>query len=147
MPRRASWETVQFFYESGILRRDDAASALGIHVGIWWHNSERLVVFLQPVAEIKAARQLVDSDLSHDACWETARQEFHCRGTVEYFDLPRGRIVWDTVRASGLLYHGNATPQEVFDVLVRLYGLPNWEARLDEHYLTGDALEEFFRLE
>ncbi len=147
MPRRASWAKALFFYESGKLRRGDTDKAFGFHVGIWWHDTERLVAFLQPITEIKAAGHLIDSDLSHDVCWETARQEFHRHVTGEYFDLPRGRIVWDTLHAAELFYHGNATPREVFEELARLYGLPRWEARLDEHYLTGDALEEFYRLE
>lgn len=147
MPPRTAWARVIFCYECGKFIRSDTTAAFGFHVGIWWHNTERLVAFLQSITEIKATGHLVDTDLSHDSVWETARQEFHGHETVEYFDLPRGRIVWDTVHAAGLFYHGNATPRDVFEELARLYGLPRWEARLDEHYLTGDALEEFYRLE
>ncbi|MBS0205534.1 MAG: helix-turn-helix domain-containing protein [Planctomycetes bacterium] len=103
--------------------------------------------FLQSIAEIKTVGHLIDSDLSHDVSWDTARQELRCQAEAEYFDIPRGRIVWDTVHRAGILYHGNETPVEAFEELARLFRLPRWEARLDEHYLTGEALEEFYRLD
>ena len=147
MPRRQSWATVLFLYDEQKLKRITGTTTLGFHVGIWWHDGERLVAFLQSISEIKAVGHLIDSDLSHDAVWETARQELTGNENAEYFDIPRGRIVWDTVHCAGILYHGNATPTEVFEELARLFRLPRWEARLDEHYLTGEALEEFYRLE
>ncbi len=146
MPRTTTWTTVLFHQEREILRRTDPAKALSFHVGIWWHDNERLVAFRQSVAEIKTTGHLVDSDLSHDSVWETARQELHCSAALEYFQIPRGRILWDAFHRAGILYHGNSTPQMVFEELARFYGLPRWEARLDEHYLTGEALEEFYRL-
>ena len=147
MPRRCSWAKVLFLFGEQKLKRITRTQALGFHVGIWWHDDERLVAFLQSISEIKAVGHLIDSDLSHDSVWETARHELTGHENAEYFDIPRGRIVWDTVHCSGILYHGNATPNEVFEELARLFRLPRWEARLDEHYLTGEALEEFYRLE
>jgi hypothetical protein len=51
----------------------------------------------------------------------------------------------DTSRQVGILYHGNATSAVVLKQLARLYGLRRWEAQIDSHYLTGEALEEFYR--
>ena len=147
MPRRSSRVKVLFLYDEQKLKRITRTQAPGFHVGIWWHDDERLVAFLQSISEIKAVGHLIDSDLAHDAVWEIARHELTGHENAEYFDIPRGRIVWDTVHCSGILYHGNATPTEVFEELARLFRLPRWEARLDEHYLTGEALEEFYRLE
>ena len=147
MKRKATWTQVSFLYKCGELRRCDTTKVIGFHVGIWWHSHQRLVAFLQSIAEIEAKTHLVDSDLSHDSAWEIARRELHCPTTAEYFEIPRGRILWDTVRRAGILYHGNSTPEVVFQELARLYGLPRWEARLDEHYLMGEALEQFYRLE
>lgn len=147
MPRRSSRVKVLFLYDEQKLKRITRTQAPGFHVGIWWHDDERLVAFLQSISEIKAVGHLIDSDLSHDAVWETARHELTDHEDAEYFEILRGRIVWDTVHCSGILYHGNATPTEVFEELATLFRLPRWEARLDEHYLTGEALEEFYRLE
>ena len=147
MPRTTARATVLFHQERGILNWVDHAKTYGFHVGIWWHDDQRLVAFRQKVTEIETTGHLVDSDLTHDSAWETARRELHCPATVEYFQIPRGRLLWDTVHQAGILYHGNSTPEVVFKELARLYGLPRWEARLGEHYLTGEALEEFYRLE
>ena len=147
MPRRSSWAKVLFLYDEQKLKRITGTRALGFHVGIWWHDAERLVAFLQSIAEIKAVGHLIDSGLSHDAVWETARHELTDHEDAEYFEIPRGRIVWDTVHCSGILYHGNATPTDVLEDLARLFRLPRWETRLDEHYLTGEALETFYNLD
>ena len=147
MTRSASRSKILFLYKCGELGRSDITKVCGFHVGIWWHDDERLVAFRQPITDIMTTGHLVDSELSHDSAWETARHELHCPVTAEYFEIPRGRILWDTVHRAGILYHGNSTPEMVFKELASLYGLPRWEARLDEHYLTGDALDEFYRLE
>jgi len=66
---------VLFLYNCGELRRYDTKKAIGFHVGIWWHSKQRrLVAFLQSIAEIDATTDLVNSDLSHDSAWETARR-------------------------------------------------------------------------
>ena len=147
MSRRKSWPSTLFLYEEQRLRRIEHTRHLGFHVGIWWHDAKRLVALLQSIAEINAVGHLIDSDLSHDSAWETARHELSCHEEAEYFHIPRGRIVWDTVHRAGILYHGNATPTEAFEELAKLFRLPRWEARLDEHYLTGEALEDFYRLD
>lgn len=144
MPRTTAWASILFHHERGLLNRVKPARAYGFHVGIWWYDDQRLVAFRQAVTEIETTGHLVDSDLAHDSAWETARLELHCHVTVEYFQIPRGRILWDTVHRAGIVYHGNSTPEVVFNELARLYGLPRWEARLDEHYLTGKALDDYF---
>lgn len=147
MPRRKSWPSVLFLYDQQKFKRIERPRNLAFHVGIWWHDDERVVAFLQSITVIKFAGHLLDSDLSHDSAWETARHELSCREYAEYFDVPRGRIVWDSVHRCGILYHGNATPTDVFEELARLFRLPRWEARLDEHYLTGEALEAYYSLD
>ncbi|WLD13542.1 hypothetical protein [Planctellipticum variicoloris] len=147
MPRRRLRPSVLYHFDQQTLRRIQRTPDYGFHVGVWWQDDERVVAFLQSIAEIKATGYLIDSDLSHDSAWETARRELSCAEATEFFDVPRGRILWDTAHQAGIIYHGNSTPAEVFDDLARLYRLPRWQARLDEHYLTGEALEEFYRLD
>ncbi len=147
MSRRKTWPAVLFLYDERKLNRIEHTRDLSFHVGIWWHDTKLLVAFLQSINEIKTAGHLIDSDLSHDTAWETAGHELSSDEETEYFHIPRGRIVWDTLHQTGILYHGNATPTDLFDELARLFRLPRWEARLDEHYLTGEALEAFYNLD
>jgi hypothetical protein len=56
-------------------------------------------------------------------------------------------VLFDAGRQRGMIYHGNSPPREVLKQLADVFGFPHWEDRLDEHYLTGDALERFFSLE
>lgn len=147
MPRTIAWTTVLFHQERGLLHRVDLTKTSSFHAGIWWHNDKQLVAFRQPVSDIEATWHLIDSDLSHDSVWDIARRELHCPPTAEYFQIPRGRILWDTVHRAGIVYHGNSTPEVIVKELARFYGLPRWEARLDEHYLTGEALKDYFTFE
>jgi hypothetical protein len=147
MPPKKSWPSVLFLYENQRLRPIKNPRDICFHVGIWWHDDERLVAFLQSIAEIKPISHLIDSDLAHDSAWETARRELSCGEQTEYFDVPRGRILWDTAHQCGILYHGNSTSTDLFEELARIYRLPRWEVRLDEHYLIGEALNEFYSLD
>lgn len=131
---------------------DDGYSEVGqnnkeIHVGIWWHSGRQLVGFAQPIVAIQEPRTLIDSDLSHADAWDMARRQLSCPCDVEYFAIPRGRILWHAAREMGILYHGNATQTGVLSMLAKLFGLPRWEARLDEHYLTGNASDACFSQE
>lgn len=90
---------------------------------------------------------LLDTNLSHDEVWPVVRPLLDCPEETEYFDIPRGRILYDAWEQRGVIYHGNATPREALERLAEVFGLPDWEDRLDEHYLTGEALELFYLLE
>jgi hypothetical protein len=142
-----AWQSTLFRYEQGRLTRIEDAEEEGFQVGIWWHNVERLVICLQSIAEIQNSGNLIDSDLSHDSAWETVRPDLACPEATEYFDVPRGRVMWDAVHQSGIIYHGNSTPVEVCEELARIFRLPTWEHRQCEHYLTGEELEAFYDLE
>lgn len=148
MKRYGDWPTTVFLVEQQVFRKVGVAPPLGFYVGIWWHDTKRIVTFLQSITEFQEQiGHLLDSDLSHDSVWDMARNELSCSLESEYFDIPRGRILWHTVHAAGVVYHGNSTPAAVFKELARIYRLPRWELRLDEHYLTGEALEDFYRPE
>ena len=112
-----------------------------IHVGIWWHHGQQLIGFAQPISTFQKPTGLIDSDLSHADVWEMAHGQLSCPKDIEYFLIPRGRILWHRNREMGILYHGNATQPRVLSMLAKLFGLPRWEAHLDEHYLVGDALD------
>lgn len=140
MPRFTSLKSTLFVSRNGDWYEVDP-SKTEIHVGIWWHHGQKLIGFVQPVKAVQEPRTLIDSDLTHADAWDFARRRLSCPSDVEYFAIPRGRILWHSERETGILYHGNATQAGVLSVLAKLFGLPRWEALLDEHYLTGDAFD------
>lgn len=129
------------------LSRIECPPDLGLHVGIWWHDAQRLFAFLQSIAQIKEPGNLIDSELSHDSCWDIVRKDFSCRNETEYYEIPRGRIVWDTIHRSRIVYHGNSTSEDHLEELARIFRLPRWVPRLDDHYLTGESLEAYYCLD
>lgn len=140
MPRTKSQKSTLFVSTDGGWC-EVGNSKTEIYVGIWWHNGQQLIGFAQPVAAVQQPRALVDSDLSHADAWGTARRQLSCSSDVEYFEIPRGRFLWHTDSEMGILYHGNGTQAGVHSLLAELFGILRWEALLDEHYLTGDALD------
>ena len=140
MPRSTSLKSTLFVATDNEWYAVDQ-SKTEIYVGIWWHHEQKLIGFAQPITAIQEPRTLIDSDLTHADAWDFARRQLSCPSDVEYFAIPRGRILWHSERETGILYHGNATQAGVLSVLAKLFGLPRWEAHLDEHYLTGDALD------
>ena len=115
------------------------------HVGIWWQGREGLVAFAQALDAVEEPMPLIDSDLAHNDLWPHAAGRLGADRTSEYFEIPRGRVLWDSTRDRGIVYHGNATGRETLVQVAALFGLPNWETRKDDHYLMGESLERFYR--
>ena len=62
----------------------------------------------------------------------------------EYFEIPRGRVVYDVVGKRGVIYHGNETKDSQLTVIARASGYRDWIAVLDNHYLMGAAADALF---
>ena len=114
------------------------------HVGIWWHSSNRLVAFAEAIDSLPEFVGLVDSDLGHNELWKKAWPVLGCDKLTEYFDVPRGRVLWSPSRKRGLIYHGNATNTEMLNQIAATFGLRRWDVRHDDHYVVGENLEKFF---
>ena len=117
------------------------------HVGIWWQGDGGVVAYAQSLASVEAPMPLLDSDLAHNDMWPHAQVALGCGRASEYFDTPRGRVLWDGTTGSGIIYHGNATGRVQLSQVAAMFGLPQWRARLDDHYLVGESLEEFYGAE
>ncbi len=144
MPARSLRQLTLFLCEAGRIRPVKDHREPGLSVGVWWHDAKQLVGFLEPLRKRETSSRLIDSDLDHCTVWETARKILGRPRTTEYFDVPRGRVLWDGARGFGLVYHGNETTAELVEELARIYRLPRWKSRRDDHYLVGAELEEFF---
>ena len=146
MSQSEKWQTTLFVSDlQGHHRILDHVTE--IHVGIWWHNETQIVGFAQPAESIQEPSQLCDSNLAHADIWDVARKHLSCSDAAEYFSVPRGRILWHRVHHQGIVYHGNASQTGVIKKLARVFGLPKWKAQMDVHYLTGDALEEYYSID
>ena len=89
----------------------------------------------------------MDSDLSHADEWPPIAHYFNKTPEVDYFVIPRGRVLFDRDQGIGILYHGNATGDNRLREIAARFGLAVWQARIDEHYLMGDAIDDLFSQE
>ena len=114
------------------------------HVGIWWHNDVSIVAVLQPLDGLPSELNVVDSELGHVLEWPLVAKPLKQPVTADYFLVPRGRVLFDRHRERGLIYHGNRTDQARLRRIAKVFGLSDWDARLDDHYLMDDAVDELF---
>ena len=113
-------------------------------VGIWWHNDERIVAIAQTLQSFAAKRQIVDCNLCHVHEWPLVAKMLNQSLSADYFIVPRGRVLFDRRREMGFIYHGNSTRQSQLQRIAKLFGLSEWEAAIDDHYLMGNAADELF---
>lgn len=113
-------------------------------VGIWWHDARTLVAIGEPAAKTHPPGRLVDSNLEHVREWPRIAAEFGKNAESEYFEIPRGRVLWESECEQGIVYHGNGTTAEILNALGRIFHLQRWQHRLDEHYLMGEAVHDLF---
>ncbi|MCX7422613.1 MAG: hypothetical protein NT013_24155 [Planctomycetia bacterium] len=113
-------------------------------VGIWWHNDERIVAIAQTLQSFAAKRQIVDCNLCHVHEWPLVAKMLNQSLSADYFIVPRGRVLFDRQREMGFIYHGNSTRQSQLQRIAKLFGLSEWEAAIDDHYLMGNAADELF---
>ena len=122
----------------------EAAAAAGPHVGIWWASDATIAALVHSVAEAEAGAGFLDSPLQHRTTWSEVARAFGRRPNDDYFCVPRGRVLVRQKTRSGVVYHGNAAGAETLARLAALYGLGEWQAMTDEHYLFGAAADELF---
>ena len=113
----------------------------GPFIGIWWADGSRIVAILQSPTETTGRSSLRDSDLNHFEEWTSIAHHFQKTPDEEYFVVPRGRVLLDAKRETGIIYHGNSTQNSQIERIAAMFGYTTWEGRIDDHYLTGDAAD------
>lgn len=113
-------------------------------VGIWWHSSEQLLLILQSTKGLTENEGVIDSDLWHSEEWGIALPILKADSAQEYFEIPRGRVVYDVLAKRGVIYHGNETAGSQLKVIAQSCGYRDWTAVLDNHYLMGAAADALF---
>ena len=113
-------------------------------VGIWWDNGSRLVVRCHSPCENTFQGAWLDSELNHIDEWPSVAVEFGLRETVEYFSIPRGRVLLRPGTFNAMIYHGNGTAADRLQVIAERFRLQTWEAKTDPHYAIGAEADAFF---
>ncbi len=114
-------------------------------IGIWWDHEGQLAVFTEEPNSSKAVHGICDSDFAHDDCWLEAAKQLAISPGVEYFDVPRGRVMWHVKNSRSVILHGNGTSLDRLKSIAIAFQLSNWIAEADLHYMVGDAADDFFR--
>lgn len=114
-------------------------------VGIWWDDGTTLKALSHPAtAGVSSLEPLLDSDLEHWREWSKVCKEFGKLPSDEYFEVPRGRVLYDVGQGRGVIYHGRSTPPERLRGIAEAFRLQAWRAAVDLHYEMGDAVDELF---
>lgn len=110
-------------------------------IGIWWDNGTRLVVFTETPDPAKAVHGICDSDFAHDDCWPNAAKQLSLSTDIEYFHVPRGRVMWHVKNSRSVILHGNETSRERLECIAIKFQLSNWTAEMDVHYMMSDSTD------
>ena len=113
-------------------------------IGIWWDNGRKTIALSHEVDINSSGGDLVDSDLSHSESWLKICHAFGMTDDDEYFIVPRGRVLYQSIDGRGLIYHGRGTSQRRLKAVAKVFRLTSWISRLDDHYAVGrDAYRIF----
>jgi hypothetical protein len=104
-------------------------------IGIWWDNGELIIVFPTSAGKSDPETGLCDTEDSHNDCWPEAAMQLGAEPDDEYFSVPRGRVKYDPERNISIIFHGNHTAESRLPMIAAKFGLQNWEARKDGHYV------------
>jgi hypothetical protein len=113
-------------------------------IGIWWDNGKKIASFPVPAGQPDAVVGICDSEDSHIDRWPEVAIQLGAYPVDEYYSIPRGRVMYDTIRNVSIIYHGNQTDAARLSLIAEEFELVNWVAHLDDHYMMGDAADEYF---
>ncbi len=104
-------------------------------IGIWWDNGQQIIAFSMSPRKPDPATGLCDSDYSHNDQWPEAAMQFGASPDDDYFSVPRGRVKFEPATGKYIILHGNKTSASRLPLIAAKFGLTNWEARKDGHYV------------
>jgi hypothetical protein len=113
-------------------RRNKAASP---EVGIFFVHGGRLWIEGTPVTDVPIYADMKTHDKGHDAFFEQLREYGAVPVAVEYDEVPRGRVCYDTRKRIFHLYVDRCIPKGVLEAITDALSLPSaTEGELDPHY-------------
>lgn len=113
-------------------------------IGIWWDNGTSLVALAHGPDENSGGKQWIDSNFNHTEEWKRVAPRFGLSTRSEYFSVPRGRVLFNRLPGTSLIYHGAATGSDRLRVIAAEFRLGNWMSELDDHYQMGTDADLLF---
>lgn len=119
------------------------------NVGIFWFHRGGLLVSRVPVADGVATHNAVDSPVDHVDYWPKLQRRHPELREREYFEIPRGRVIYMTKPKTFHIYLNRVLIQpRIQAALLKEFGLPKRRTKFvpDGHYTTDpNELERLFR--
>lgn len=104
-------------------------------IGIWWDDGQTLVVLSHCWTKNAHGSELIDSNLEHWRSWERGvAARFGKLSTSEYFEIPRGRVMYRPSTQETVILHGSVTTADRLKVIAHAYHASSWIACRDDHY-------------
>ena len=113
-------------------------------IGIWWDEGKHLVALAHSSNVNAFHGRYIDSNLTHVEEWSAIAGQFGKSPDDEYYETPRGRVLLDTKRNIGVVYHGSSTSKSRLAKIAKAFELKEWVAELDDHYEMGENVDFFF---
>ena len=113
-------------------------------VGIFWIYKGEIFGAAMPLeGGVRTSLGIIDADIDHASFWETDgahRTRFPDLIDYEYFDVPRGRVLFDSIGQRSMVYLDATINQPATrEMITGFFGLTAKSTRwhLDPHYVTG----------
>ena len=113
-------------------------------VGIFWIYKGEIFGAAMPLeGGVRTSLGIIDADIDHASFWETDgahRTRFPDLIDYEYFDVPRGRVLFDSIGQRSMVYLDATINQPAIrEMITGFFGLTAKSTRwhLDPHYVTG----------
>lgn len=121
-------------------------------IGIFWVYQGKVFGQAEPVtAGTEAIPGLVDSNLEHVTLWEkmaTARRTFPELASMEYQQVPRGRLLWQRKKGRHLVYLDKTLLAQETRAAIAVFfqfDMSHADWKSDSHYTTAaDELDRLF---
>ena len=115
------------------------------HIGIFWVYRGRLIALGTPLDKVVAHGGVQNVEAGHYEVWPQIQRRYPALRRKEYYEVPRGRILYDGGRGEFWLFAPQSLQRRrpTIDRIIRRYGLPPAKVRLksDLHYEPpGDDL-------
>jgi len=66
------------------------------------------------------------------------------KDSIEYFEFPRGRVVYNTAPGSHIIYIDNCIKERLDDIVFS-YQLIKYDFQGDEHYVCAKCSEDYIK--
>jgi hypothetical protein len=121
---------------------------MGGDVGIFWVNQGQLIMAAVPVADGIDAGRFVNGPYDHDPYWETVQRTHIDLWGLEYYQVPRGRVLFNKTEPRFDVYLDQVLCKATITrLIVERFHLPRRRTvfRIDVHYTTNpDELDRLF---